>query len=129
MSSTENGTIIRSDGQAKRNYIFVQDAVRGFLMVAEQMEKEGVHGQAFNLGSDHPTTVLEMMHTIIRLSGSPQLEPIILNEAHNEIQEQHLCSDKAKQVLGWEPQYTLESSLMKTMAWYHDYLQQNPNLA
>lgn len=114
--------LVRSDGCAKRNYIFIHDAVRGYLMVAEQMHKPAVHGEAFNFGVDTPTTVLDMIHTIIKVSDSPYLEPIILNEAKNEIQEQNLCSDKARHILKWVPQYTLESSLAETFAWYRTFL-------
>ena len=114
--------IVRSDGQAKRNYIFVQDAVRGYLTVAQQLSKSAVRGEAFNFGVDKPTTALDMINNIIKLSDFPHLEPIILNEAKNEIQEQHLCSNKARRVLGWEPQYSLADSLGQTIAWYREHL-------
>lgn len=114
--------IVRSDGSHKRNYIYIQDTVRGYLMIAEKMAEPAVRGEAFNFGVDHPTTALDMIQTIIKLSDYPHLEPIILNEAQNEIQEQHLCSEKARRILGWEPQYSLEKGLTETMAWYRGYL-------
>jgi CDP-glucose 4,6-dehydratase len=40
----------------------------------------------------------------------------------HEIQDQYLSSEKVGRVLGWEPQYSLESGLEETMAWYKDYL-------
>ncbi len=114
--------IVRSDGTLKRDYIFVKDVVRGYLMVAQHINRPDICGQAFNFGIDHPLTALEMIHSIIHLSDNPQLEPVILNEAKNEIQEQYLSSEKAGRVLGWEPQYSLESSLRETMAWYREFL-------
>lgn len=112
--------IVRSDGTLKRDYIFVKDVVRGYLMVAQHINQ--ISGEAFNFGIDHPLTALEMINTIIHLSDFPQLQPVILNEAKNEIQEQYLSSEKAGRVLGWEPQYSLESSLRETMTWYRDFL-------
>jgi CDP-glucose 4,6-dehydratase len=114
--------IIRSDGTMKRDYIYIQDVVRGYLIAAENMHRDDVRGQAFNFGIDNPVSVLEMANTIIRLSDSPALEPIILDEVQNEIQDQYLCSEKAGQVLGWEPKYSLAEGLAETMAWYKAFL-------
>jgi CDP-glucose 4,6-dehydratase len=114
--------IIRSDGTMKRDYIYIKDVVRGYLIAAENMHRDDVGGQAFNFGIDNPVSVLEMANTIIRLSDNPALEPIILDEVRNEIQDQYLCSEKAGQVLGWEPKYSLVEGLAETMAWYKEFL-------
>lgn len=114
--------VVRSDGTLKRDYIFVKDVVHGYLTVAQNMGEPLVRGEAFNFGVDRPITVLEMVNAIIRLSDHPRLEPIILNEARNEIQEQYLSSEKAGRVLGWEAQYSLEDSLRETMEWYREFL-------
>jgi CDP-glucose 4,6-dehydratase len=116
--------IVRSDGTLKRDYIFIKDVVRGYLMVAQSLSRPDVQGEAFNFGVDNPTTALEMINTIIQLSDHPHLEAIILNEAENEIQEQYLSSEKSGRVLGWEPQHTLKSGLRETMAWYRDFLEE-----
>lgn len=114
--------VVRSDGTLKRDYIYVQDAVHGYLTVAEQVERPQVRGQAFNFGVDSPLPALEMINTIIRLSHTPDLEPIILNQAKNEIQDQYLLSEKAQRVLGWRPEFSLEQGLTETFAWYRDFL-------
>jgi CDP-glucose 4,6-dehydratase len=41
----------------------------------------------------------------------------------NEIQDQYLDSAKAGRILGWEPQFTLESALKETMNWYREFLE------
>ncbi len=114
--------IIRSDGTMKRDYIFIKDAVRGYLRVAENMHRDEVRGQAFNFGFDDPISVLEMANTIIQLSDNPHLKPVILDEVNNEIQDQYLCSDKAGEVLGWQPKFSLVAGLAETMAWYKEFL-------
>ncbi|MFQ5401228.1 MAG: GDP-mannose 4,6-dehydratase [Anaerolineae bacterium] len=114
--------IVRSDGTLRRDYIYVRDAVRGYLMLAQQAERPDVQGEAFNFGIDNPISALSMIERIIELSDHPELKPIILNEAKNEIQDQFLSSAKAGRILGWEPHYTLESGLKETMAWYREFL-------
>jgi CDP-glucose 4,6-dehydratase len=114
--------VIRSDGAFMRDYLFVDDAVQGYLRLGELMNKPEVCGQAFNFGLDQPVSALKLVQTIIALSDYPAIEPIILNEAQNEIREQYLASDKAIELLGWRPEYPLAVGLKKTMAWYREFL-------
>jgi len=114
--------IIRSDGTFKRDFVYVKDAVRGYLMAAARVDDPALRGEAFNFGMGHPETALDVVQTIIRVSEHPELEPIILDEVENEIQDQYLSSDKAGRILGWEPLHTLESGLVETMDWYREFL-------
>jgi len=114
--------IIRSDGTFRRDYLFVDDAVNGYMEIAQQLDRPEIQGQAFNFGMDQPTTALEIVQTILSLSDCPDLEPIILDQAHNEIPDQFLASEKAHQLLGWRPQHTLREGLQKTFDWYQRFL-------
>jgi CDP-glucose 4,6-dehydratase len=117
--------IVRSDGTFKRDYMFVLDAVYAYMLTAESLDNPQVAGQAFNFGMDNPVEALHLVQTIICLSNRPDLEPIIRNEATNEIRDQYLASDKASRILGWRPRYTLEEGLRQTMAWYEQLLGEN----
>jgi CDP-glucose 4,6-dehydratase len=112
--------VVRSDGTMKRDYVYVKDIVSAYMTLAEAMQGGAHTGGTFNFGMDAPRTALEMVNTIIRLSDHPDLTPVILNEAKNEIQDQYLSSDRAHSLLGWKPQYTLEDGLRETMAWYRE---------
>lgn len=114
--------VIRSDGSFRRDYLYVADAVRGYLMLAEKLTEPGVRGEPFNLGSGCAVSALEVVRTIVALSGKPELEPIILNEVKNEILDEYLSPEKAKRVIGWRPQYTLAGGLRESMDWYKAYL-------
>ncbi|MBI2549630.1 GDP-mannose 4,6-dehydratase [Candidatus Woesearchaeota archaeon] len=110
--------IIRSDGTPIRDYIYVLDVVAAYLAAAEQLDKEA--GKAFNFGTETPVSVLELAKKIIAASGK-EIEPVILNEAKNELQEQYLDWAKAGKVLGWKPKYSLDAGLKETIAWYTSY--------
>lgn len=114
--------IIRSDGTFKRDYLFVEDAVKGYLMIAEQLAQGRIVGETFNFGMGKPDYALDVVKTIIKVSMFPHLEPIILDEVKNEIKDEYLSAAKAKEVLGWQPAETLETGLAKTMAWYRAFL-------
>lgn len=114
--------VIRSDGSFRRDYLYVADAVRGYLMLAEKLTEPGVRGEPFNLGSGYAVSALEVVRTIVALSGNPKLEPVILNEVKNEILDEYLSPGKAKRAIGWRPQYTLAGGLKEAMAWYKAFL-------
>lgn len=112
---------IRSDGSPVREYLYVEDAVSGYLALASQMDRKEVVGRAFNIGTDKPQTVLEVVNALIKASGRKGIKPRILNTAKHEIPEQSLDSTDAKRILGWKPAYTLEQGLKKTWTWYQDH--------
>ncbi len=116
--------IIRSDGLFKRDYMYVKDAVLGYMLAATQLHRPEIQGQAFNFGLEAPITALEMVNQIIAHAGRSNLEPKILNEAKNEIEEQYLASTKASDLLGWESRYTLDEGLPETIAWYESFLKE-----
>lgn len=114
--------IIRSDGTPLRDYLYIDDIVDGYLRVAEKLEDRSMYGQAFNFGMDDPRSALDMARLIIAISDRPDLQPIVLNQARNEIGKQYLSSEKAQRVLGWKAQHSLEAGLRKTLQWYKDFL-------
>ncbi len=50
-----------------------------------------------------------------------KLEPVILNEAKNEILHQYLLAKKAREKLAWKPKHTLETGLKETIGWYREF--------
>ena len=115
--------ILRSDGKYLRDYVYVLDVVEAYLLLAEKTVELGIGGERFNFGNDRPTSVLEITRNVLQLMGRNDLEPIILNQAKAEIKNQYLDSNKARRLLRWLPQYSLEQGLTETIRWYRDYFQ------
>jgi len=121
--------LIRSDGTFVRDYIYVRDVVYAYLELARQMERPEVHGHAFNFSNETRLSVLDLTDRIERLMGRQDLKPQILNEAHAEIKDQYLSSQKAHDMLGWAPRFTVDDALSETIAWYRDYFErQKPSV-
>jgi len=114
--------VIRSDGNSVRDYIYVEDGVLAYMHLAEQMDNSGVVGQAFNFSNETQVTVLEMVRHILGLMKREDLEPLILDQASNEIRHQYLSAEKARRILGWRPSFTLLEGLDCTIAWYRKHL-------
>lgn len=113
--------IIRSDGTFIRDYFFVKDAVQAYLHLAQCMDDQKLHGHAFNFSNEIQVTVLELTKRILRVMGS-SLQPVVLAEAKNEIKHQYLSARKARELLGWEPRWSLEEGLAETVRWYEKHL-------
>lgn len=112
--------IIRSDGSLERDYLYLDDVVRGYLAVADHLPE--VAGEAFNLGTGWPVSVLAIVKGILEAIGDPAVEAKVLGIATNEIDRQSLASEKAAAELGWKPEIDLAEGLRRTVSWYSQYL-------
>ncbi len=111
--------IIRSDGTPMRDFIFTDDIVDGYLLLAENIDD--AVGEAYNFGSDEPVSMLNLVETIIRTMGMEgKVEPDVLlsSKIENEIDAQYLESSKVEAKFGWQPKVTLAEGLEKTVDWY-----------
>lgn len=114
--------IIRSDGKFIRDYFYVEDGAAAYMSLAEQMAANPeLHGEAFNFSNELQINVLELVQNILGEMGS-SVEPIIQNQASNEIRNQYLSADKARRLLSWQPLFTLEEGLRRTISWYKEFL-------
>jgi CDP-glucose 4,6-dehydratase len=114
--------IIRSDGTPRRDYLFVDDAVAGYVSLGAALMDGREHGGAFNFGHGEPVAVLDLVEEIGRSVGRTDLAPIVQSDAPNEIPAQWLDATKARTRLGWAPAFTLHEGLKRTVEWYRDHL-------
>ena len=113
--------IIRSDGKFIRDYFYVEDGAHAYMVLAEQMAKKPeLNGEAFNFSNELQVTVLDIVKKILGLMKS-DLQPVVLNETSNEIRHQYLSAAKARKKLNWEPLFTLDEGLEKTIDWYQEF--------
>lgn len=112
--------LIRSDGKFTRDFIYIEDIVDGYILLAEKLQKFKLFGEAFNFSNEKPILVLNLVKKIYR-SANEKLNYKILNQAKYEIRRQYLTSQKARKILGWKPRYTLERGLKETIEWYKSY--------
>lgn len=110
--------VIRSDGSPQRDYLYVKDAAAGYMRLAERTVNGPAAGQAYNIGTGVPVSVLELVQMIIDASGSSHLHPDVQGTSWGEIKHQYLDCSRAGRELGWQPTWSLPDALMETYDWY-----------
>jgi CDP-glucose 4,6-dehydratase len=114
--------IVRSDGKFVRDYFYIEDGAAAYMLLAERlMSDPALRGQAFNFSNESQVSVIDIVELILGKMKS-SLRPEVLNQASNEIRHQFLCAARARAVLNWQPQFTLESGLDRTLEWYREFL-------
>ena len=114
--------VIRSDGSFVRDYFYIEDAAAAYMLLAEALaSRPELAGEAFNFSNEIQLNVIGLVELILKLLPS-SLEPVVLNEASNEIRHQYLSAAKARRVLGWRPLFEMEEGLKRTIRWYSKYL-------
>ena len=118
--------VIRSDGRFVRDYFCIEDGAAAYMCLAEALAaRPELAGQAFNFSNEVRLTVLELVTKIGALMGS-DLQPVVLDQASNEIPVQCLSAEKARKALGWASLYSLEEGLEATIAWYRRFFADEP---
>lgn len=113
--------VIRSDGTFVRDYIYVEDGAAACILLAEKMsENSNLFGQAFNFSTESPMNVVDLVSLVLSRMNS-DLAPQVLSQAKNEIKDQYLCSEKARELLGWHPRFSMEQAMDRTIDWYRSY--------
>ncbi|MEP7341182.1 MAG: NAD-dependent epimerase/dehydratase family protein [Acidobacteriota bacterium] len=115
----DEAPLIRSDGTPVREFVYVDDVARGYLLLAEKIE--GLIGEAFNFGAGDPVQMLDLANRIIKAASKEgQLQPRVLLEhkIEREIDAQYLSADKAEARLGWRAEISLDEGLGHTIEWY-----------
>jgi dTDP-glucose 4,6-dehydratase len=99
------------DGSQTRSLCYVDDTIRGLVMLAESGEHLPV-----NIGNpDHEVTILELAQTVIRVTGSTsevvfEASPYDLTD---DPQVRRPDISRAREVLGWQPEIDLEEGLRR----------------
>ena len=97
------------DGSQTRSFCYVDDLVRGLVLLAES----GVHDPV-NIGNPNEMTLLEMAKTVIELTES-RSEIVFEALPVDDPQVRQPDITRARDLLGWEPEIELREGLRRTI--------------
>lgn len=107
----------------RRDLTFVSDTVDGFVKAALAA---GVEGQTIQLGTGRSPSIGDIFEAACRALGKTatvELDPSRLRPDASEVLVLESDPARAKQLLGWTPQVTLEDGLARTAAWMSQHMQ------
>jgi nucleoside-diphosphate-sugar epimerase len=112
-AKTNSPITVYGDGTDTRDYVFIDDVVEG-LWLARLLPS----GEAVNLATGKATSNLEMALLIKELLNSQsQITFTEYPKAFGGIKYQVGSYKKAKELLGWEPRFSLKEGLKRTFLW------------
>jgi CDP-glucose 4,6-dehydratase len=105
-----------------RPYTYGLDIITGYMTLMSRLQCSGIAGEAFNFGPPEPhgvsngqlaTKLCELWGSGVTWhSGNPRDEPF---------QCQSISCEKSRQLLGWQPAFTLHEALAATTRWYQTW--------
>ena len=112
------------DVGATRDFLYIDDAVKAYLTLAEKKLPNEKRHRVFNFGSGSPVRIADLAEMIIKISGKKDLKidyQPVPEQRSKEIPRQYVSIQKAETLLGWKPTVSLEEGLKRTYSWYEKY--------
>lgn len=105
------------NGQARRDYLYVQDAVDGYLALNEHVNNPAVQGNSFTFATGERYTPLEVLGKVEQiLNEKAEIEwddtPLV------DIDQVPLDITRTISQLSWKPATPIEKGLRETISWY-----------
>jgi UDP-glucose 4-epimerase len=112
------------DGTCVRDYVHVKDIARAHLMAAEQMLASTTINQPINLSSGHGYSVKQVAETFNQVTQAGL--PIVVGPRRaGDPAQLYASNDRAKALLGWQPELDLQRIIQDHFDWYKT--QEQPN--
>ena len=109
---------IEGDGSATRDFIFVDDIVRGL----ERCAVVGAPGDVSNLASGNETSILSLATTINELTGNTAPVRFLPRRDWDRSGKRFGSTEKARRELGFEARVAVRDGLAQTVAWTQEHL-------
>ena len=108
---------VYGEGEQTRSFCYCDDLIEGFIRMMNQDETIG----PINIGNPSEFTILELAEKVINLTGS---QSKIIHETlpSDDPKQRQPDITQARQVLDWEPKYSLDEGLKPTIAYFDKLL-------
>ncbi len=105
--------VIFGDGKQTRDFIYVKDVVKANILAAESRK---ANGRVFNVATGRKTSILELAMKVIEIANANT--SIIFDKPRPGDIRHSLADISEIRKLGFEPEWSLEDGLKKTVEWY-----------
>jgi len=116
---------ILGDGNQVRDFLYVEDAVRGLETIAAR----GRPGEDYNLASGVPVRLLDLARTVATLMGHPGITLAPTGRSFPGDTPRWYADISKIRGLGFEPRISLEEGVRRTIAWLSKVSTPSPGTA
>ncbi len=110
--------IVYGDGKQSRDFVYVADVVAASRAAASAPSEAA--GRVINIGRGERVTVLELLGQIARVLGLEPPAPEFGPARAGDVRESQADIERARRLLDWEPEVTLEAGLGDTVRFYRE---------
>ncbi|KAF2859578.1 UDP-glucose 4-epimerase [Piedraia hortae CBS 480.64] len=104
------------DGTAIRDYIHILDLARGHLQALNHLRSNSPGTRAWNLGTGHGSTVLDIVHAFSRAVKRP-LPYKVVGRRPGDVLNLTAQPERAHEELGWRAEHTLDEACADLWRW------------
>ena len=108
---------INGDGTQSRDFTYIENVIEANLK-GMQAPKEAA-GEAFNIAYGGQVNLNELYQKLSELLGK-KIEPVYGPEREGDIKHSNADISKAKELLGYAPDYRFERGIERTIEWYRE---------
>ena len=106
--------LILGDGAQTMDFVFTEDIARANLLAAASDATDEV----FNIGSSTEVSLLQLAEVLQRVMGSELPLEFGPARAVNGVTRRLADTTRAREVLGWKPEVSLEDGLLRLVTWW-----------
>lgn len=113
---------INGDGKQSRDFTYIENVIEANLKACKASSK--VAGQVFNIAYGGRVFLIDLYHELCRLLDKG-IEPIFGPERPGDIKHSNANITKAKELLGYSPDWSFERGIKEAIDWYKESLARN----
>ncbi|KRN66407.1 SDR family oxidoreductase [Carnobacterium maltaromaticum] len=115
----DKSPIINGDGEHSRDFTYIENVIEANLKAMASSSE--VSGEAFNIAFGSQVNLKELVDKINELLEK-DVSPTFGPERAGDIKHSNACIDKAKNMLGYQPDYSFSDGLELAVDWYKENL-------
>ncbi|WP_257875662.1 SDR family oxidoreductase [Thermoanaerobacterium thermosaccharolyticum] len=110
---------INGDGKQSRDFTYIENVIEANLKACKASHE--VAGQAFNIAYGGREYLIDIYYELCKALGK-NIEPIFGPERAGDIKHSNADISKAKEMLGYDPDYSFEDGIKLVIDWYKENL-------
>lgn len=107
---------INGDGKQSRDFTYIDNVIEANLKAC--LAPSSVAGQAFNIAYGGREYLIDIYYELTKALGKEEIEPIFGPDRKGDIKHSNADISKARELLGYDPEYNFARGLNEAIEWY-----------